>query len=194
MRVFARVHQPDRHHRDAEIARLFEEVAGDDGAAVAVEGQRLMERERRRRRHDWRHVGRGGAPGPPRVGSRPHEVERGDGFVVETPKLRIRRGVLEPIRFDEMQQQDRIVIREAPQRIVQIAKYVAGLGVPAPPQIVRELVQAADSRGQRRQRHVAVHQAIVASAFRRNESKVSSFTPSGASTRTFARKHPSLRG
>ena len=63
----------------------------------------------------------------------------------------------QPLRLDQVQQQDRVVIGEAPERIVEVAKHFARIGMPAPGQVVGQLVQSADPRRQRRQRDVPVH-------------------------------------
>src|SRR5688572_22706909 len=67
------------------------------------------------------------------------------------------RGVLQALRLDEMEQEHRVVIGETPERVIEIAKHLARVRIPAPPQVVCELVEAADTRGQRRQRDVTVH-------------------------------------
>jgi len=77
------------------------------------------------------------------------------GFVQHKPLWLVR-----PLGLDEVQEQDRIVIREPPQRVVEIPEHFARLRVPAPPEIVRELVQPRESRGQRGKRDVAVHWPI----------------------------------
>ena len=156
MRVAARIHQPDADERHAEVARFLAVIAGDDAEAGAVERQRLVEGELRThagdRLRDTRH-----APGPPRARARANDVQRGDGRVVQPQELRIARGMIETLGFDQMQQQHRVVIGEPPQRIVEIPENLARLRVPAPPQVVGQLVEAANPGRQGRERDVPVH-------------------------------------
>ena len=152
------MHHADGDDAHAEIARLLAEIARRHGRTVAVERQGLVKRECRRGTDNRRRaVTAGSAPRPPRVRPRAYDVECRDGLVIEILELRIRGRVLEALGLDEVQQQDGVVIREAPEWIVEIAKHGPRLSVPAPPQVVGELVQAADSHGQRRKRHVAIH-------------------------------------
>ena len=156
MRVAARIHQPDADERHAEVARFLAVIAGDDAEAGAVERQRLVEGELRThagdRLRDTRH-----APRPPRARARANDVQRGDGRVEQPQVLRIARGMIETLGFDQMQQQHRVVIGEPPQRIVEIPENLARLRVPAPPQVVGQLVEAANPGRQGRERDVPVH-------------------------------------
>ena len=98
---------------------------------------------------------------PPGAGTGADHIERRSRFVVEPEELRIVGGVLEPLLLDKVQQENGIVIRETPERIVEIAEHVPRHSIPTPPQVVGELIEPANPRGERRQRHVPVHRLSI---------------------------------
>jgi hypothetical protein len=156
MCVAARIHQPDTHQGHAEIAGFAAIVAREDAVARRVHRDRLMQREltgdpRNRRGMAWQP----GRPPGPRAGA--HHVEPGERPIVLRQKLRVSRRVSQPLGFDQVEQQDRVMVGESPQRVIQIAKHFARGWIPAPPEVVGKLVQTADPLGQRRQGNVAVH-------------------------------------
>jgi len=48
--------------------------------------------------------------------------------------------MFEPLGLDKMKQQDGVVIREAPEGIIEVAEDFSSRRVPAPPEVVGELV------------------------------------------------------
>src|ERR1700712_600547 len=100
------------------------------------------------------------AIGPPGIVRGACGIEAGDGAVVDLHERVIPGRGLDPRARDLPQHLHRIVRGVAPQRIVETTEYFARVGVPAPPQINGEIVEAAQSLGQWRKARGPVHACI----------------------------------
>ena len=144
MKVALRVHEADADERNPEVARFLAVIAGQHAESARVNGQRLVERELGGEVRD-RAVGVGIASVPPGVVRRARRVERLDRGVVQPEKRLVLRPLLEQLGRDESQHQHGVVRGLPPERVVELAKDLAGLGVPRPPEVVRELGQTTNA-------------------------------------------------
>ena len=161
MEIALRVHETDADQRHTKIPGLLAMVAGKDAQSARVNRQRLMQRELCREVGDRLTTQLRKARRPPRVVGRPRAVQRLNRFVVVLHELRIRRGRRELLAWHEGEHPNRVMRRLPPQPIVEMAKHHARLGVPDPPEVERELVEARNPPGQRRDVRVAVHRHLL---------------------------------
>src|SRR5262245_20164782 len=99
----------------------------------------------------YRHCGRPQVPArPPRSDSGLSAKEFLDGAVVDLKKGRVLRYFFKARGTHELEHLQRVVMRKPPERIVQPAEYFPRPGIPTPPQIRSQLVQAFDAFRERR--------------------------------------------
>ena len=158
--VSLRIHEADADQRHAEVARLLAVIAGEHAEAAGIDRQRLMNRELGREVRDRRVLQIGKAPRHPRVLRGVRRVEPFHRVVVRVEKFLVARHLLEALARDEPQHLDRIVRGRAPELVVEIAKHLARAVLPAPPEVGRELVEAADSFGYGRKTCVPSHRTM----------------------------------
>ena len=84
---------------------------------------------------------------PPGVARAACRVERVDRRVVDARKRSSAAAMFERLLRDVLQHQHRVVRGLPPEGVVELAEHVARLGVPGPPQIVRELRQPLQRSG-----------------------------------------------
>src|SRR6185503_6499873 len=83
-------------------------------------------------------------------------VERPDGAVVELQERRIGRRLFQPVVRHQPQHPRRVVGGRAPRRVVEAPEHLAGLGVPAPPQVDGEIFETGDALRERRKVRVSM--------------------------------------
>ena len=147
--VALRIHEADADERQAQVARFLAVIAGQHAEAAGVDRQRLVQRELGREVGDAARRAGAVALRPPAALAAAGAVERLDRLVVAVQEDRVARRLLQPLRRHQPQQADRIVRRAPPQPVVQLPENRAGRGVPDPPDVRRELGEAADAVGKR---------------------------------------------
>src|SRR4029450_10628099 len=99
-------------------------------------------------------------PRHPRVSCGSCRIQPLERFVVGVQEIRVARHLLEALARHEPQHLDRVVRGRAPELIVQIAKNLAGVVLPAPPEVGGELVETASPFGKGRQIGVPCHRIM----------------------------------
>ncbi len=160
MEIALRVHEPDADERNTEVARLLAVIAREDAEAAGVDRQRLMERELGREIRD-RPLCVRVAVLPPRVARAPRVVQRLDGRVVHRQKPLVLRREVEHLLRNRPEHQHGVVRGLPPEGVVELAEHLAGLRVPGPPEIGRQLGKPAQAFGDRQSGH-----SIQSSPFR----------------------------
>ena len=142
--VALRIHEADADERHAEVAGFLAVIAGEHAEAAGVDRQRLVQREL------------GGEVGDRlaaevREPCRAHQVLRAARAASSAGDGRGRRArrnsgsaaaASSCSRGIEPQHPHRVVRGRAPQRVVEAAEHLARLGVPAPPEVDGEFVEA----------------------------------------------------
>src|SRR5687767_14880664 len=155
MEVTLRIHEADADERYAEVTRFLTVIARQHAEPAGIDRQRLMQRElggEIGNRLSAQLVALTLAPGVLRG---PRGVEPGDDAVVESDPLGIRGGRLQTLTRNELQQSYGVVRRLAPQRVVEPPEYLARVRVPAPPEVVRQLLEPFDAIRQLNQRETS---------------------------------------
>jgi hypothetical protein len=80
----------------------------------------------------------------PGAAGRPRGVEARQGPMVVRQPFWVGDGARQRLRRNELEHPNRVVRRETPQWVVEAPEYVAGVRVPAPPEVVCELVEPVD--------------------------------------------------
>ncbi len=147
--------EADADERDAEVRRALDVIAGEDAEAAGVDRQRLVDAELGREVGDRprpEHAGVARAPGVRRV-----EVllQPPVGVVDAAVQRELRRPLLELVDRDLLQQRDRIVVERPPQHGIELAEEAGRVGVPAPPQVLRQRARAAGAPARRTARACA---------------------------------------
>ena len=135
--------------RQAQIAGLFAVVAAENTQTATVDGQGLVQAELRAEIGDGGSIPfTVGAP-VPGVGGRVHiGVEVGQDCGEAGQPFCVGRGLVEQLLARPTQKAHRVLVDGPPQFRVQRGKERLGVGVPAPPEIVGQLLQPDDILGQ----------------------------------------------
>ncbi len=133
--------EPDADERNAEVRGALDVIAGKNAEAARVNGERLVDAElggEVRDRPRPEHPGMTRAPGVLGV-----EVllQTAIGVVDAAVQRQLRRPLLEPVDWNLLQQRDRVVVERAPQDGIELAEEAGGVGIPTPPQVLRQCAQ-----------------------------------------------------
>ena len=148
MNVALGIHEADGDERHAQVAGLLAVIAREHAETPGVNRQRLVQRELRREVRDRPPVQLGALALAPRVVRRPRRVETRDRVVVVRQPFPVGHGALERLGRHELEHPHRVVRRLPPERIVEVAEDAARVGVPAPPEVLCEILEAMDAIGQ----------------------------------------------
>ena len=134
--VALRVEEPDADQGDAQVAGFLAVIAGQDAQAAAVDGQGMMQAEFRREIGDetLRHLRM--LAREPRVRRGHVGIERQKDGLVAPQEDRVGGRGDGTFRAELVEQLDRIVRSQLPERAVEGFKEGSGVRVPAPPEIV----------------------------------------------------------
>ena len=143
------VEEADADERDAEIGRRLEMVAGEDTETAGVLGERLGDAELGREvGHHPQRAAAFARLEPARL--RQVALQLGVHLVEEAKEPGVGGEGIEALGRDEAEEPDRIVDRRVPLLGVDPAEEVAGLLVPAPPQVHGERLEGGELRRQAR--------------------------------------------
>ncbi len=141
MEIALRVHEADADEGNPEVARFLAVIAGQYAQPASVDRQRLVECELGGEVGDGS-VRAGMGLLPPAIVRRACAIEGPDRGVVGPEELLVPCPLREKFRRDQPQHQDRVVSGLPPERVVQLAEDLPGIGVPRPPEIGGELRQS----------------------------------------------------
>ena len=148
VKIALRIHEADADERHAKVAGFLAVIAGEHAEAAGVDRQRLVQRELGGEVGDRLAVQVRALALAPRVVRGARGVEPGDRCDRSWPATRDRRWRGQRVRRDQLQHPHRVVRGLPPQRIVETAEDAPRVGVPAPPEVVGEFVEAMDAIGQ----------------------------------------------
>jgi hypothetical protein len=140
--VALRVHEPDAHQGDAEVTRFLAVIAGQHAETAGIDRQRPVQRELGREVGDRAAVQHVPVGAPPRVFQPALLVAPANGLVIGLQEPGIVGSLAEALLGDLLEHLHRVVQGAAPERVVETAEHVPGPGIPAPPEVEREVVQA----------------------------------------------------
>ena len=146
--VAVAVEQAHGGHRHVLVRSLLEVVAGQDAQTARIDLQRRMESVLHREVGDRRGL---------RVGLFVHVVAELRVHGVELrEEVRVVLELFEPFDAQLVEEGDRVAVRSGPQGGVDAFEQVAGAGIPAPPEVARQLLEGVQPFGQRLIDHHAV--------------------------------------
>ena len=139
--------QADADERNAEVRGALDVIAGQDAEAARIDRQRFVDAELRGEVRDRSRPEDARVPGAPGVGRVQILLKAAIGVVDAAVQRQLRGPFLELVDRDLLQQGHGIVVERAPEDRIELAKEAGRVGVPAPPEILRERAQPLVRRG-----------------------------------------------
>jgi hypothetical protein len=143
--VALRVHEAHAHQRHAEVRGGLAVVAGQDAQAAGVDLQGVVHAELGGEVADGLAGHLGVVLGEPGVLLAHVAVEGGDDRVVAALEAGVGRELLQALGGHGAQQLHGVVMRVGPERAVHFLEKGAGFRMPAPPEVVGEVLEAGDA-------------------------------------------------
>ena len=140
------VEQADADEGEAEVAGFFEVVARQDSKTARIDGNRRVHAELGAEVGDARRgqvAVRLPIPASPLL---EYRLKLRHHCIVLTEEHRVARRLREPVDVHPPQHFNGVLAGQSPQRPVQTLKQSARFLVPRPPQVIREALEARDSR------------------------------------------------
>ena len=141
--VSLRIHEAYCYKRQSNVTRFLAHIAGQNPQATGIDGQGTVNGQFHGEVGHRAFQQIGVVRSEPRLLGRHLGIELGHYRIVESQKLRIRGQLLQPFRAGLPELFDGVVAADPPQDVVDVAKKLASINMPAPPQVVSQLLESA---------------------------------------------------